>query len=57
MKQAFILTYVNGYGENGCVKFSANNAWEARTMAKNYCVRNMIKRARLITKSGKHYSI
>lgn len=57
MKQAFILTYVNSYGENGCVKFSANNAWEARTMAKNYCVRNMIKRARLITKSGKHYSI
>lgn len=57
MKQEFVISYVNGYGEHGCAKFSAYNLIEARMIAKNYCTHHMIKKAHLVTKSGKRYTI
>lgn len=57
MKKDFILKAINGYGETTLIKFHAYNLREAQLICHNYCIRNMIVKAVLITHNGQKFVV
>lgn len=57
MKTTYVLKCRNGYGEIVIREFEARNILEAKTIAKNFMIHNLIQIGWLITKSGKQFVI